>query len=1147
MADIDNLQIKISANASKANEDIDKLITRLDRLSVAIGRVDGSKFAGLANGVQRLGTAMQTMNSVKTADFTRLAANIDKLGNLNTTALNEAASATSRLSKALNSMSAVSANAQAVGTLASSLSKLGTQSIQKAATTIPQLAVSLNGLMVTLSKSPKVSNNVLQLVQSLSGLANQGARVQSTGNSMASGINNASSSASLGTRRFKGLASAIGKFYATWFFAIRGVKKLWQSIESSMEYVETLNYFNAAFEQVADKAVGAWEAAGYESAEAYYKSFAERAETLTAQMSGYTVSESGMLTPTGGKTLGVDPSQLMQYQAVFAQMSSSMGVSSENALKLSRALTEIGADIASVKNLEFEDVWNDMASGLAGMSRTLDKYGVNIRNVNLQQKLTDLGINANIDSLNQNDKALLRTIILLDSTRYAWGDLAETINQPANQLRLLQSNFSNLARTIGNIFLPIVANVIPYVNGFVIALQRLAQWIVNLLGFTGFEWGSIGSVGDDFMSGIYDDAENAADGLGDATDAAKEFKNQLLGFDEITKLTEAADTTTSAGSGAINSAILDDAFADALDEYQKHWDKAFDEMENRAQKLADEIFKAFKPLQELIEHLFNGEFYEAGQDLSNIVVAIFTMLSDAIEKVDWRKIGTAIGDFLRGINWKEVFKSLGKLIWNAINAAIDIWKGAFDAAPIETVIVTAIALLHFTGVGAAIGSKIVAQFVSYLGLTETINAVGSAIGTLLYKATLVGLAAIGGWTVGEKIAEDVFGFETYGFFGTIEEILNVSPEEAFDALALWGEDIYETWKEIGEGIIDAIKKPFEKFFGWIEGIWNKIKKKVYDFFGIEEENTEFHSSGRPGKGHQNTTAKNQALVQGAAELQEYSITLNLDTTKALAAAKNLPKEINTMLGRIQDVDIDLKTIEVLKEAETIKAEINKKIAGIRKYTPLVDKSNAETSINTLTSNINKKISSIGKFTPSVNKGNAETAINTLTANINKKIAGVNKFTPRVDTSKATQDANTLATKIKNALGGLKFKFEATSNIKDKISSIFKNGLKAIFDFGQIKAYATGGFPEDGLFFANSNELVGRFDNGRTAVANNAQITAGIEEAAYRGMVRALSQTSGSQNGASRFTILLDGKTVYDNVLERMNADLKSGGVVPFSI
>ena len=292
----------------------------------------------------------------------------------------------------------------------------------------------------------------------------------------------------------------------------------------------------------------------------------------------------------------------MNYQATFGQMASSMGVASETALKLSNALTMIGADLASVKNLKFEDVWQDMASGMVGMSRTLDKYGVNIRNVNMQEKLYELGIDAKIAKLGQQDKALLRTIILLQSTKYAWGDMASTIGQPANQLRLLQANFANLARSIGNLLLPIVSKVLPYINALVIAIQRLFSWIGGLLGIKigGFS-SSIGSAATDFG-----DMEDAADGIADSTgDAAKNTKkmaDNLQDFDNLNVINSQKESGSGgSGSGGGAGGLLDDAFEDAFSEYQLAWDKAFANMENSAQELADKITRAFQRIWEAAE------------------------------------------------------------------------------------------------------------------------------------------------------------------------------------------------------------------------------------------------------------------------------------------------------------------------------------------------------------------------------------------------------------------------------------------------------------------------------------------------------------------------------------------------------------------
>lgn len=125
-----------------------------------------------------------------------------------------------------------------------------------------------------------------------------------------------------------------------------------------------------------------------------------------------------------------------------------------------------------------------MASGITGMSRALDKYGINIRVANLQQELYNLGIDATVSSLSQSDKAILRTITILNSSKYAWADLASTINQPANQVRMLKSNFEALGRSIGTLFLPIVAKVLPYINGLVMALERAFLGSQNYLALS---------------------------------------------------------------------------------------------------------------------------------------------------------------------------------------------------------------------------------------------------------------------------------------------------------------------------------------------------------------------------------------------------------------------------------------------------------------------------------------------------------------------------------------------------------------------------------------------------------------------------------------------------------------------------------------
>ena len=641
-------------------------------------------------------TSMNTVGSVAFdfAGLNNLVSNITRLGGAKATQaatnLKPIKDQILRFVSGLNGIGSLSFDTTSLANLVSSITKLGGKAATTAIPNIQALGTALTKLMATLSHAPAVSQNLIQMTTALANLAGNGSRVSSASTAMYRGLNVYSSSASRATKATKGLVSQIGMFYAKCFLLIRGAKALWKATESSMDYIETLNYFDAAWGQVAGNAAGEWKKAGYESAEAYAKSFSERAKALTGKMTGFQPDAYGNLIATGMPSLGLDPEKLMNYQATFGQMASSMGVASETALKLSNALTMIGADLASVKNLKFEDVWQDMASGMVGMSRTLDKYGVNIRNVNLQEKLYELGIDAKIAKLGQQDKALLRTIILLQSTKYAWGDMADTIGQPANQLRLLQANFANLARTIGNLLLPIVSKVLPYINALVIAIQRLFSWIGGLLGIKigGFS-SSIGSAATDFG-----DMEDAADGIADSTgDAAKNTKkmaDNLQGFDKLNVVNSQKDSGSGgSGSGGGAGGLLDDAFNDAFAEYQLAWDKAFANMENSAQELADKITRAFQriweaaePTRESLKRLWNEGLARLGDFTWT---ALKDFWSEFLVPVGKWTLGTGlpmlvdnINAFLMKIDFPAINEAL-KNFWQALTPfSTKVGKGLID-------------------------------------------------------------------------------------------------------------------------------------------------------------------------------------------------------------------------------------------------------------------------------------------------------------------------------------------------------------------------------------------------------------------------------------------------------------------------------------
>lgn len=845
----------VSFNAEGLNN-IVQAVSRLGSIKSTSGTENLSK---IKDDLSIFVKGMNEIGSV-TFDATNLSNLITSISKLGNTSANNATKNLPTISAQLqnfvrqfNKIGSLNFDATNLSNLITGISRLGGKSITNAITNIPQLATALNNLMAILSRSPQVSQNVIQMTNALANLASQGNGVRTAANSLNANLNNVSGSMS-GLTRSTGKAITKLKSFSKQLLSSMGiylgiygvVKGLKNAIESSMDYIEILNYFDAAFTQVAEKAdLSSWQELGYASAEEYANSFAERAKELTSKMTGFSVTEKGTLEATGMPSLGLDPSQLMNYQAMFGQMASSMGVTSETALKLSQALTEIGADLASVKNMDFEKVWEDMASGLAGMSRTLDKYGVNIRNVNLQQKLTELGIDANITALNQNDKALLRTIILLDSTRYAWADLADTINQPANQLRLITANFQNLARTIGNLFLPMVQTVLPYINALVIALQRLFTWIGNLIGIDLSDITS--SVGSTDFSDLIEDTDDLGDGLNDATNNAKKLKQQLQGFDELNVITtqDTSDSGTSVGTG-LTSGLLDAAFEDAFSEYQAAWDEAFANMENRAQEMADRIEKLFQPIKDIIEDFAVGNFFKAGQDVSSLVVSITDFFAQAIDNVDWYGIGQKIGDFLVGIDWSDVIVSAFTLKFNIWKAIAETWFSTFDAAPIETAIITTIGLLKFTKLGKILAPKISAAIMS----TELVTAMKTAwaslgglggilttdltilkgAGTLTEIGITIGIGILGGiaaaftgYHIGVEL-RDIIQFDGV----TLGELLDNS--EWAENWAIGFEVIEDKFQEFKENLAigwDTIKSTASDIWG---GIWSFITESIPKFW-----------------------------------------------------------------------------------------------------------------------------------------------------------------------------------------------------------------------------------------------------------------------------------------------------------------------------
>lgn len=817
MADIDSLQIKIKADATSASNALDKLANSLTNFQKSLS-IDTSKLTSISNSIQSIANAANSMNTSGIKNISTLTNSINRMGKIDTSGL-------SRISSALKTFSADMAGTKVDGigdiaSIASSISKLGGVASGRAITNIPLLAKNLKQLFTTLSTTPNVSENIIRMTNALAGLASTGAASGRAANSLGRNLNTYTASAKRATKSTFSLAAAFGRFYATYFLVIRGIKSLWKSIEGTTDYIEAFNYYTVAFNKVGKEWGKEFEKYGYDNAEDYAQSFGNRVNELLGKMSGLKVDvDGGLISESGMKNLGLNLQEITQYASQLASITNSLGQTGEVTTAISKSMTMLAGDISSLFNVDFSTVATNLQSGLIGQSRALYKYGIDITNATLQTYAYKYGIEKAVSEMSQAEKQQLRLLAILDQSKVSWGDLANTINSPSNMIRQFTNNVKEAGMVLGQLFIPVLQKVLPVINGVVIAIKRLLVSVASLLGikidFSAFGQG---------VSGYNEKLEDTADALDKVGKSAKKAKSYTLGIDELNIIDPNSGSSGSSPAGGAGIDLTKEIM-DATAEYEKVWQEAFDKMQNTAMGWADKVSKVFKPVKDIIEDLayafkFDSDswFKVAGMDTSKLVTGIFDWFTRAIDSVDWEKIGRHIGSFLDGIDWTAVFTSAGNFIETAIDAAIDLWKGSFDAAPIETTIITAIGLLKFTGVGDIIWGKISDKL--------SAKVLGSSIGIV----PTIAISAVAweiGFNVGKSLGEALFPddkeiYENFSFFGDggfFDTIKNTDFSILFDA-----------WKQMNSDAADFLTKtmPIRQFFDFL----SQFKLDINDTFGL---------------------------------------------------------------------------------------------------------------------------------------------------------------------------------------------------------------------------------------------------------------------------------------------------------------------------
>ncbi|MBR3353387.1 hypothetical protein IKG49_02225 [Candidatus Saccharibacteria bacterium] len=319
-------------------------------------------------------------------------------------------------------------------------------------------------------------------------------------------------------------------------------------------------------------------------------------------------------------SVGVSAAWLRKYSGVMTNMTASMGLAQDQAVKLGKGIALLSNDIASFYNISAESAFEKIQSAMAGMPRPLQELGIMVRDSEVKQVAYANGIARTGDELNTTQKALATYLAILQRTSNAQGDLARTINSPANQFRMLKTSIKDLAVAIGTMFQPLLSIVLPILNAIVIAVTRAFQAIAKLFGIE-FDASAYADDFSDISAGV----ESVGDAADDASGSVKKLNKQLAAFDEMNTLNSQDNSSDGSGSGGGGGSVS----LPTID-----WDKLysgnFDKITNKALEMADKIYKAFEKL---------------GKKLNN-----------TFKKIDWAKISGGLNEV-----W-EALKPFGQRI-----------------------------------------------------------------------------------------------------------------------------------------------------------------------------------------------------------------------------------------------------------------------------------------------------------------------------------------------------------------------------------------------------------------------------------------------------------------------------------------------------
>lgn len=531
----------------------------------------------------------------------------------------------------MNQIGSMSFDNKNLTDLVTSIGRLGSVASGRAVNNIPLLANNLKYLFETLSKAPYISQNIIQMTTALANLARTGASSGTAARSLGTSLFSFSKSAGNARKSAFSLAGAIGKFYATYWMVIRGLGLFRDAIDISSDLTEVENVVRTTF--------GNMEYKVNDFVQNSIQQFGM--SELSVKQYASTFQAMGTAMDVGGKQIENANRFLNGATDGYIGLSDSMSDVSLN-------LTKLTADMASFYDKDQADVAKDLQSVFTGMVVPLRKYGLDLTQATLKEWAMKNGMDADIKSMTQAEKAMLRYQYVLANTTTAQGDFARTADTWANQVRILKQNFQQLGGIIGGALINAFKPFLRTLNFVMQKVISFATTVTNALGAI-FGWKfevSGGGVAEDW-SDAASSADDLADSTGKAADNTKKMKTNLLAIDELNVLNPDDSNSGSGGSGSGAGGAGGGAGSGGLVKTDTIW----------------------KDFESNIKDL-----YQLGEYIRDALIG-------AMESIDWdsvyekaRNFGTGLAQFLNGLfagsNGITLFGEVGKTIASALNTVV---------------------------------------------------------------------------------------------------------------------------------------------------------------------------------------------------------------------------------------------------------------------------------------------------------------------------------------------------------------------------------------------------------------------------------------------------------------------------------------------